>query len=106
VIRLKRAGPEDLGPWSILRHALWDFETADQLAMQGAEALARGPADFATWLALDRAGAPIGFAEASVRRDYVNGCDTSPVAFLEGIYVEPAHRGRGLARALIAELEA
>jgi len=41
-----------------------------------------------------------GFAEASLRRDYVNGCETSPVAFLEGIYVAPQARCQGVGRAL------
>ena len=50
-------------------------------------------------------GELIGFAEASVRRDYVNGCETSPVAFLEGIYVVPANRRQGVANALIAYVE-
>ena len=30
---------------------------------------------------------------------------TSPVAFLEGIYVEPDHRGTGVARRLVAAIE-
>ena len=42
-----------------------------------------------------------GFAEAMLRRDYVNGCDSSPVLFLEGLYVDPAHRRQGVARALV-----
>lgn len=46
-------------------------------------------------------GEALGFAEASLRHDYVNGCETSPVAFLEGIYVTPLARGRGVARQLI-----
>jgi aminoglycoside 6'-N-acetyltransferase I len=47
-----------------------------------------------------------GFAEASIRHDYVNGCDTSPVAFLEGIYVGAAHRRAGLAAGLCAQVAA
>jgi aminoglycoside 6'-N-acetyltransferase I len=35
----------------------------------------------------------------------VNGCDTTPVAFLEGIYVAETHRKRGAARLLCAALE-
>ena len=46
-----------------------------------------------------------GFAEVSLRSDYVNGCETSPVAFLEGIYVRPEHRRRGIGRALVAAVE-
>ena len=51
-------------------------------------------------------GEPAGFAEASLRHDYVNGCDTSPVAFLEGMYVAPVMRGQGVARALVAAVQA
>lgn len=53
------------------------------------------------WLAVDD-GRAVGFAEASLRRDYVNGCETSPVAFLEGIYVTPDARLRGVGRSLDA----
>jgi aminoglycoside 6'-N-acetyltransferase I len=35
----------------------------------------------------------------------VNGCETSPVAFLEGIYVEPWARRQGVAKELVAEVE-
>ena len=41
-----------------------------------------------------------------MRHDYVNGTRTSPVAFLEGIYVEPDHRGTGVARMLVMGVEA
>lgn len=47
----------------------------------------------------------VGFAEASIRHDYVNGCDTSPVAFLEGIHVRPDHRHAGVARMLCRAVE-
>ena len=50
-------------------------------------------------------GTPAGFAEAALRHDYVNGCATSPVAFLEGIYVQPEHRKQGLARLLCKAVE-
>ena len=46
-----------------------------------------------------------GFIEASVRRDYVNGSETSPVVFVEGLYVTPERRHRGVARALVAAVE-
>ena len=40
-----------------------------------------------------------------MRRDYVNGCATSPVGFLEGLYVDPARRRRGIARKLCRAVE-
>jgi GNAT superfamily N-acetyltransferase len=84
--------------WLALRRALWpgDQEAAELAAM--AEDLARG---FHVRLALAEDGAAIGFVEGSLRRDYVNGTSSSPVAFLEGLYVVPQQRRRGIARALV-----
>jgi GNAT superfamily N-acetyltransferase len=39
------------------------------------------------------------------RVDYVNGTNSSPVVFLEGLYVEPAARRNGVARALVGGVE-
>jgi aminoglycoside 6'-N-acetyltransferase I len=36
-----------------------------------------------------------------LRRDYVNGCSSSPVGFLEGLYVHPTFRRRGFKRSKI-----
>jgi aminoglycoside 6'-N-acetyltransferase I len=47
----------------------------------------------------------VGFAEVS-RRAYAEGCETSPVGFLEGWYVVPARRRQGVGRALVAAAEA
>ncbi len=55
---------------------------------------------FAAFVASGENGRPTGFAEVSVRTDYVNGCAHRPALFLEGIYVIPSDRGRGVARAL------
>ena len=49
-------------------------------------------------------GAAIGFAEIAVRK-YANGCDTRPVAFLEGVWVKPQFRRRGIGERLIAHAE-
>lgn len=42
----------------------------------------------------------VGLAEVSLRQ-YAEGCETSPVGFLEGWFVEASHRGRGIGRALV-----
>ncbi|QYA41333.1 GNAT family N-acetyltransferase [Macrococcoides bohemicum] len=47
----------------------------------------------------------VGFAHVSLRVDYVEGTHSSPVGFLEGIYVLPEYRNRGIARALITACE-
>ena len=47
-----------------------------------------------------------GFIQLSIRTDYVEGASTSPVLYLEGIYVEPAWRRQGIARRLLRSAEA
>ena len=48
---------------------------------------------------------PIWFVEVALRSDYVSGTETSPVGFLEGIFVRPEFRRRGVARTLVATAE-
>lgn len=50
-------------------------------------------------------GAAIGFAEVAIR-PYANGCDSQPVAFLEGIWVAEPARRRGIGAQLVAHIEA
>ncbi|MBQ3285058.1 MAG: GNAT family N-acetyltransferase [Ruminococcus sp.] len=47
----------------------------------------------------------VGAAVCSLRHDYVEGCETSPVGYLEGISVKEAYRHRGIAKSLLEECE-
>jgi aminoglycoside 6'-N-acetyltransferase I len=49
---------------------------------------------------------PAGFVEVSMRRDYVEGSNSSPTGYLEGIFVEKKFRNQGVARILVLEAEA
>ena len=90
--------------WVKMRCALWpDYSEAELRA--GAGTMLLTPEKHDVRIAVV-AGKPVGFAETSLRSDYVNGCETSPVAFLEGIYVEPNARRTGVARALVTAAEA
>jgi aminoglycoside 6'-N-acetyltransferase I len=103
VIAIHPATPADSADWAALRGQLWP---GDELPAHMAE-IARALADPHLFALIVRDGeAAVGFAEASLRHDYVNGCDTSPVAFLEGIYVAPGHRRRGIARLMVAAIAA
>lgn len=53
-----------------------------------------------------RHGADVGFAQCGLRRDYVEGTHTSPVGYLEGVFVQEEYRGRGVATALLRACEA
>ena len=43
----------------------------------------------------------IGFIYLSLRTEYVEGTSSSPVGYIEGIYVDPAYRKSGLGRRLV-----
>lgn len=60
---------------------------------------------YAVFLAYTESGHAVGFAEASIRNDYVNGTETSPVGYLEGLYVAPESRQQGIARELVDTVE-
>jgi aminoglycoside 6'-N-acetyltransferase I len=93
-----------LEAWVALRHALWPEEPEQELRSE-AQALLWDQRDFIALLVRLPDGTAAGFAEAALRHDHVNGCATSPVAFLEGIYVQPKHRRKGLARLLCRAVE-
>lgn len=50
-------------------------------------------------------GKPIGFAQCQLRRDYVEGTESSPVGYLEGIFVSDGYRTRGFASELLTKCE-
>ena len=101
--RLDPATQSTLPAWRRMRQALWpemkeeENTSETQALMDKADTFIR-----VAWSTDDR---PVGFAEAALRVDCVNGCVTSPVAFLEGIYVELWARRQGVARALVASVE-
>ena len=47
----------------------------------------------------------VAFMNLSIRHDYVNGTDTSPVVFVEALYVLPGYQRRGIGRELIEYAE-
>ena len=90
--------PSDVD-WIDMRGELWPPLYAGQHQAE-LESFVADPSRFVAFLALSADGRGIGFAEVSLRSDYVNGCETSPVTFPEGIYVRPAFRRHGVARLL------
>ena len=60
--------------------------------------------DSATYLYIIGSTA-IGFAQCQLRYDYVEGTDSSPVGYLEGVYVEPDFRKLGYGKALVKACE-
>ena len=48
---------------------------------------------------------PIAFAQCQLRYDYVEGTESSPVGYLEGIFVAEKYRKQGYAAELLSECE-
>ena len=46
-------------------------------------------------------GVAVAFMSLSLRHDYVEGTDSSPVGYLEGIYVKPDFRKSGIAAEMV-----
>ncbi len=103
-VRIRAVTAADAEAWLALRARLWPLTPIDEHRREIAQQLAQ-PERYCALLACSEAGGAVGFAEASLRADHVNGCDTSPVAFLEGIYCDPGLRRRGVARGLVAAVE-
>ncbi len=82
---------------------LWPDHAVEELAAEYAALLRDG--DCAVFLASD-GGEDVGFAQAELRHDYVEGTTTSPVGYLEGIFVREDHRRKGVARQLLRRCEA
>ena len=106
-IRVRHIQPSDRERWLALRCQLWPDESEDQLAEDTlrffAEPERRGGMLPEAVLVAEQHGdrpAVVGFAELS-RRLYAEGCETSPVGFLEGWFVISSLRGQGVGRALV-----
>ncbi|WP_077549481.1 GNAT family N-acetyltransferase [Pseudorhizobium flavum] len=89
-------------PWSKLRQALWPDQPADAHLVEIEEML--GGQVGAGYGAFSPDGALVAFAEVSIRA-YANGCTSTPVPFLEGIFVEERSRRMGIAGLLLAQIE-
>ena len=48
---------------------------------------------------------PVAFAQVQLRHDYVEGTASSPVGYLEGIFVSEGYRKKGYAAELLSECE-
>lgn len=105
MVTIETASADHLEEWAVLRAQLWGSESIEEHRAEVEGLLAAPYRDRAAFVAIGDGGEVVGFAEAAIRRDYVNGCDTSPVAFLEGIYVLPDHRHAGVARTVCRAVE-
>ena len=99
---IRKAIIDDLDALTDLGLRLWPEHGFEELRADFAATMAKPDAAF--FLAFSGTQA-VGFAQCQLRRDYVEGTESSPVGYLEGIFVNEDHRGRGLASGLLAACE-
>jgi aminoglycoside 6'-N-acetyltransferase I len=102
-ITIRQMTAADRAAWVEMRAALWPEDAPEAHVDAVNEQLNSGENWGLMAETLDREIA--GFAEIAVRK-YVNGCETRPVGFLEGIWVKPKFRRQGIGAQLIKQAEA
>ncbi|MET3574268.1 aminoglycoside 6'-N-acetyltransferase [Bhargavaea ullalensis] len=85
-----------------LADRLWPGQGVQEFQTEMQELLASDQAAVFLTLTGDK---PVGFAQVQLRHDYVEGTSTSPVGYLEGLFVEEGYRQEGLARDLVYRCE-
>ena len=102
-MKVKCATEELIPIWRQFRNALFGA-VSEEITRFDIERILEDP-DQQCILIFDDNDVAVGFAEMALR-NLVDGCSTSPVAYLEGIYVDPAFRGRGYGAALLDDVKA
>jgi len=101
-IHVRRVLASDQAEWFRMRRLLWPDAPADDLSQEMASMLTdpRTP----VFVAEREEGGLGGFLEAGTR-PYVDGCDTSPVGYIEGWFVDEDLRRLEVGRALVEAAE-
>ena len=97
-----RATKKDAEALAGLVKTVWSEHTEEALVRIIKEYM---DSDESAVFAEKRDGRFIGVALCCLRHDYVEGCETSPVGYLEGVSVKEAYRKQGVAKRLVEECE-
>ena len=101
-ITIRELTSADRAAWCRMRRLLWPDETVHAHDAAINEIL--HAKDAWGFIAEAADNEPLGFAEISIRKA-ANGCESQPVPFLEGIWVEPRFRRRRIGARLIGDIE-
>ena len=100
--RIKKASDQDIKDITQLALLLWPTE--DLKALQ--KEMHHYPSDSKAELFICEAdNQVVGFAHVQLRYDYVEGTESSPVGYLEGIYVKEDYRTKGIGKDLVCVCE-
>jgi aminoglycoside 6'-N-acetyltransferase I len=102
-VRIEQANPTNLDDVTRLALKLWPEHAWRELRNELEDLLASEKDRI--FLAV-KEGDTIGFLHMSLRFDYVEGSSSSPVGYVEGIYVDENYRNQGVSRKLVEAGEA
>ena len=97
-----KAKREDSPAIARLAIQMWEDNTIEDLAEEIEEIMG---SDESAYFLLELDGKAVGFAQCQLRHDYVEGTESSPVGYLEGIFIEEAYRKQGYAKELLKKCE-
>jgi len=101
-VQIRAYRDADWPAWLRLSLALFPEHSTDELESGMREHRARSDAE--VFVADREDGSVAGFVEVGAR-PYADGCDTSPVGYIEAWYVDPDARRKGYGRALLEAAE-
>jgi aminoglycoside 6'-N-acetyltransferase I len=100
---IRRATHADKPDWVRMRQKLWPEAPMEYLTFDLDDKLANG--NYAVFVAFEAEGHPVAFIETGLR-EYGEGCETSPVGYIEAWYVDEQIRGQKIGRELVHNAEA
>lgn len=99
---IRQASKNDIEIIAELAVKMWDENSLDDMVDEFSELISK---DNACIFLKYEDDIPVGFAQCQLRSDYVEGTETSPVGYLEGIFVLEGYRKRGYAKELLHACE-
>ena len=97
---IKRAGMNEARELANLAIQMWTDHDPEDLEEEFRELVMNDEAACFIKYVDDK---PIAFAQCGLRHDYVEGTESSPVGYLEGIFVADGYRKQGYAAELLSE---
>jgi aminoglycoside 6'-N-acetyltransferase I len=95
---IRRATHADKSDWLRMRQRLWPEAPIQYLEFDLDDRLT--DADYAVFVSSSTDGGLVAFIETGLR-DYGEGCETSPVGYIEAWYVDEHIRGQNVGRDLV-----
>jgi aminoglycoside 6'-N-acetyltransferase I len=95
-MKITRVTAVNSSEWAKLCNELWPHNTAEEMLQDFAAG------EYQNEYLYQKDDKFVAFISLSIRTDYVEGKeDSNPVGYVEGIYVQPVYRKKGIAKELI-----